>query len=512
MWGTAAGIAPRLIHSTTPSRSASSSELVAELLPLVVGLRTDQHEDVAVAERTCRSRCPATACVRARRPPRRGPAAALGSRSASRRRTRRRLGRPPPRGSRTRSPRPPRRSTRRTPRAGRAPRAWGSGPGVGRASHFEHRPEAKEPPGGVSTYQGRERADRGTQTTLRFLAVPLLAGVLTACSRRRDRRVPVATRAGDHGVPDAGARRRDPRRDRRGRQPVLSRRGGGAHLGHGLRRQRAARDRSGDERGGPTYRMPGGPCGMVERDGTLWVETQNGLVVFDPQRGEVIDRLPIDGGVFGVTSTRSGLWGVAGQAEQVVQIDPDSQAVVAGSTWRVRSAVSPWTATGSGSLPGARSSGSIPTAIDRRHDRPRLLRAGGDRGRRGPPLGLELLRGERPACRCPHGEGARSSARGRRPVRRHRDRRLVLGVGEQRHDLPAGRRERRSRRSSSSSSASARSPRRATCGPWTSSPTPSSGSTRARLLEGHPAVVHFDSGLGFRPMSAARSGDSLDPR
>ena len=78
-----------------------------------------------------------------------------------------------------------------------------------------------------------------------------------------------------------------------------------------------------------TYRMPGGPCGMVERDGTLWVETQNALVVFDPQRGEVIDRLPIDGGVFGVTSTRSGLWGVAGQAEQVVQIDPDSRRVVA---------------------------------------------------------------------------------------------------------------------------------------------------------------------------------------
>lgn len=78
-----------------------------------------------------------------------------------------------------------------------------------------------------------------------------------------------------------------------------------------------------------TYRMPDGPCGMVERDGTLWVETQNALVAFDPQRGEVIDRLQIDGGVFGVTSTRSGLWGVAGQAGQVVQIDPDSRRVVA---------------------------------------------------------------------------------------------------------------------------------------------------------------------------------------
>jgi DNA-binding beta-propeller fold protein YncE len=24
-----------------------------------------------------------------------------------------------------------------------------------------------------------------------------------------------------------------------------------------------------------TYRMPGAPCGMVERDGTLWIETPN---------------------------------------------------------------------------------------------------------------------------------------------------------------------------------------------------------------------------------------------
>jgi outer membrane protein assembly factor BamB len=77
-----------------------------------------------------------------------------------------------------------------------------------------------------------------------------------------------------------------------------------------------------------TYPMPGGPCGMVERGGTLWIETQNALVVFDPQRGEAIDRLRIPGGVFGVTSTPSGLWGVAGQAEQVVQIDPASRRIV----------------------------------------------------------------------------------------------------------------------------------------------------------------------------------------
>jgi DNA-binding beta-propeller fold protein YncE len=80
-----------------------------------------------------------------------------------------------------------------------------------------------------------------------------------------------------------------------------------------------------------TYRMPGGPCGMVERDGMLWIETQNAaaLVAFDPKRGEMIDRLRIIGGVFGVTSTPSGLWAVAAQAEQVVQIDPDSRRVVA---------------------------------------------------------------------------------------------------------------------------------------------------------------------------------------
>jgi DNA-binding beta-propeller fold protein YncE len=78
-----------------------------------------------------------------------------------------------------------------------------------------------------------------------------------------------------------------------------------------------------------TYRMPGGPCGMVERDGTLWIETNNMLVAWDPRRGEVMDRVRIPGGVFGVTSTPSGLWGVAPEAEQVVQIDPATKRVVA---------------------------------------------------------------------------------------------------------------------------------------------------------------------------------------
>jgi outer membrane protein assembly factor BamB len=78
-----------------------------------------------------------------------------------------------------------------------------------------------------------------------------------------------------------------------------------------------------------TYRMPGGPCGMVEREGTLWIETQNALVAFDPARGEVIDRMRIPGGIFSVTSTPSGLWAIAPEATQVVQIDSHSKTIVA---------------------------------------------------------------------------------------------------------------------------------------------------------------------------------------
>jgi outer membrane protein assembly factor BamB len=78
-----------------------------------------------------------------------------------------------------------------------------------------------------------------------------------------------------------------------------------------------------------TYRMPAGPCGMVEREGTLWIETQNALVAFDPTRGEVIDRMRIPGGIFSVTSTPSGLWGIVPEATQVVQIDSHSKEIVA---------------------------------------------------------------------------------------------------------------------------------------------------------------------------------------
>lgn len=78
-----------------------------------------------------------------------------------------------------------------------------------------------------------------------------------------------------------------------------------------------------------TYPMPGGPCGMVEREGTLWIETQNHLVAFDPRRREVIDRMRVSGGIFGTTSTPSGLWGLSPRADQVIQVDPDSRRVVA---------------------------------------------------------------------------------------------------------------------------------------------------------------------------------------
>lgn len=68
---------------------------------------------------------------------------------------------------------------------------------------------------------------------------------------------------------------------------------------------------------------------MVERDGTLWIETQNRLVAFDPRRGEVVDRLQVPGGIFGSTSTPSGLWGLSPRSSQVIQIDPDSHRIVA---------------------------------------------------------------------------------------------------------------------------------------------------------------------------------------
>jgi streptogramin lyase len=77
-----------------------------------------------------------------------------------------------------------------------------------------------------------------------------------------------------------------------------------------------------------TYPMPDGPCGMTERDGVLWIQTQNLLVLFDPVRGRITDRLRIPGGVFGLTQTTHGFWGLAGQ-DELVQIDPATKRIVA---------------------------------------------------------------------------------------------------------------------------------------------------------------------------------------
>lgn len=77
-----------------------------------------------------------------------------------------------------------------------------------------------------------------------------------------------------------------------------------------------------------TYAMPEGPCGMVVDHGSLWIETPRTLVRFDPERREVVDRLRIDGGVFGLATTPSGLWGLSGRDDVVIQLDPRSGRVV----------------------------------------------------------------------------------------------------------------------------------------------------------------------------------------
>ena len=77
-----------------------------------------------------------------------------------------------------------------------------------------------------------------------------------------------------------------------------------------------------------TYAMPNGPCGMVVDHGALWVETPRTLVRFDPERREVVDRLRVDGGVFGLAATPSGLWGLSGRDDLVLQLDPRSGRIV----------------------------------------------------------------------------------------------------------------------------------------------------------------------------------------
>jgi len=78
-----------------------------------------------------------------------------------------------------------------------------------------------------------------------------------------------------------------------------------------------------------TYATPEGPCGMVADHGSLWIETPRTLVRFDPERRDVIDRLRLDGGVFGLASTPSGLWGLSGRDDVVLQLDPRSGRIVA---------------------------------------------------------------------------------------------------------------------------------------------------------------------------------------
>jgi streptogramin lyase len=77
-----------------------------------------------------------------------------------------------------------------------------------------------------------------------------------------------------------------------------------------------------------TYAMPEEPCGMVVDHGTLWIESPSMLVRFDAERREVIDRFRIEGGVFGLASAPSGLWGLSGRDDVVLQLDPRSGRVV----------------------------------------------------------------------------------------------------------------------------------------------------------------------------------------
>jgi outer membrane protein assembly factor BamB len=74
-----------------------------------------------------------------------------------------------------------------------------------------------------------------------------------------------------------------------------------------------------------SYPMPDGPCGMVAVGDTLWVQSSNGtLVRFDARRRREVERLRIGGGVVGLVSAPSGLWGLDQGSNEVVQLDPTS--------------------------------------------------------------------------------------------------------------------------------------------------------------------------------------------
>jgi sugar lactone lactonase YvrE len=67
---------------------------------------------------------------------------------------------------------------------------------------------------------------------------------------------------------------------------------------------------------------------MTVLDGTIWIETGNGLVLFDPERREEIERIRVPGGIFGVTPTPTGLWGVSGGEEELLQLDPATRRIL----------------------------------------------------------------------------------------------------------------------------------------------------------------------------------------
>jgi outer membrane protein assembly factor BamB len=64
---------------------------------------------------------------------------------------------------------------------------------------------------------------------------------------------------------------------------------------------------------------------MVAVGDTLWVQSSNGtLVRFDARRSREVERLRIGGGIVGLVSAPSGLWGLDQGSNDVVQLDPSS--------------------------------------------------------------------------------------------------------------------------------------------------------------------------------------------
>ena len=158
---------------------------------------------------------------------------------------------------------------------------------------------------------------------LRFLAFSVFAGVLAACAgdvigEFPSPPSPVIT-ASPTPEPDEGILAEIPVD---GSPCFLAE--AGVVSGSRVRRQRAPRGRSGDEQGGPDLPHARGPCGMVEHDGTLWIESQNSLVAFDPgaARWSTASGSPED---LRHHVDTVGPVGIAPEATQVVQIDPNAR-------------------------------------------------------------------------------------------------------------------------------------------------------------------------------------------